>query len=601
MFDRKTTLATTAIATALAIFAGPSNGASGLQISNCDQVVTANAVVTKDLTCSGTNGIIVDASGITIDLGGHSLTGDLTHNGVVNAGHLHVTVKNGVLHKFDRGVSAFAGADYMMLSNVVLVGNVDVGAYVNGNSVSIAASTAAGNGGDGVFVYGNSATVKSSTGSANGHNGIYVWGDSASITSVTATGNASEGVRVSGASSSVKSSSAAGNATFGFDLQGNATSVTSSTASGNGQSGIWIKGDSASVKGMKASGNGAHGIVVIGDAATLTGNRADANGFPGAVSDNYGLGIYVDTYLTAPVGKNVARANDGPADCQPASLCPAPAVKSAKAGWTPITACGQTVTTNGLLTKDLDCAAAGINVGAPGITIDLSGHVVKGGGFFAGIFDNGYDGVAIMNGAVRNFTVGVSAVNGADGLKISNIVASGNADEGLYIVGDAASISSSTLSGNGIGIGVTGDSATVKSSTAAGNAAYGIHVTGVGTSVKSSSSLGNALNGFYLQGNSTSVSTSTASGNAGHGLVVAGDSASVNSTKVLGNAGNGFWVSGSAAVLTGNSAQANGFPGGASDGVGLGMLVSSYSAAPTGSNVARGNDDATECTPSSLC
>src|SRR5262245_1764191 len=74
MFSRKitTTFAAIVLAAAVAVLAaGPSHGASGVPITTCGQTVTTNAVLTQDLTCGAQMGIVVGASGITIDLGGH--------------------------------------------------------------------------------------------------------------------------------------------------------------------------------------------------------------------------------------------------------------------------------------------------------------------------------------------------------------------------------------------------------------------------------------------------------------------------------------------------------------------------------------------------
>jgi hypothetical protein len=83
MFSRRTkiTLTTTALAAALATFAGPSEGASGLPITTCGQTVTTSAILAHDLTCAGP-GIIVGASGITIDLEGHAISGNPLSTGV---------------------------------------------------------------------------------------------------------------------------------------------------------------------------------------------------------------------------------------------------------------------------------------------------------------------------------------------------------------------------------------------------------------------------------------------------------------------------------------------------------------------------------------
>ena len=71
--------------------------------------------------------------------------------------------------------------------------------------------------------------------------------------------------------------------------------------------------------------------------------------------------------------------------------------------------CGDTVTKSIKLKADLDCSAGdtgGLVVGAPKITIDLGGHSITGSGGadqYEGIENDGYDGVAITNGSIRNF------------------------------------------------------------------------------------------------------------------------------------------------------------------------------------------------------
>jgi hypothetical protein len=221
----------------------------------------------------------------------------------------------------------------------------------------------------------------------------------------------------------------------------------------------------------------------------------------------------------------------------------------------PITACGQWATTNAVLMQDLDCAGFGIGVGASGITIDLKDHTVKGNGTGAGIYNpNGYDHVTTRNGVLRNFNVGIRFWN-ADYAKVSDVVVSGNTQEGLAIDGNHASITSSTASANGnTGFIVTGESAGVASSTAAGNSIYGVSVNGGGASVKSS----------------------TVSGNGWAGVSIHGDAAKIKGNRV---SGNGFAPA---------------------DGSGPGISVVA-TIAPVGSNVAHGNDDAGECHPASLC
>jgi hypothetical protein len=229
----------------------------------------------------------------------------------------------------------------------------------------------------------------------------------------------------------------------------------------------------------------------------------------------------------------------------------------AKVG-TPITACGQLVTTDAVLTADLVCAGSGVVVGASGITIDLNGFTLRGGSAYYGIDDPGYDGVTVENGVLRNFDVGVYAHDGADEVRVSDLLASGNF-YGVYISGNKVWLKSASASGNAVGVHVQGDSARVQTATA----------------------VGNQLDGISIDGDAASVRSSTASGNGADGIVLAGD----------------------AAVIRSNRTEANGFSGGASDAAGLGIQVvnGSFTTPPVGTNVARGNDAPNECNPSSLC
>jgi hypothetical protein len=575
-----TTLAITALAAALvALAVGPNARAATTPITACGQTVTTSAFLAQDLSCAGT-GIVVGASGITIDLKGHVLKGShsLGPNGIDDLGFYDVKIKNGVIRNFDDGVFVFGGVANVSISNVVATGNVRGGFVVNGDRVSINNSNAGGNGTVGIQAWGK-VSVKSTTADANGGNGIWLIGDG----------------------SSIRSSSAHGNASTGFALHGDSTSVTSSATSANGGWGLYVEGASASVKSTKASGNAAHGIEVSGDAATLKGNRAEGNGFLGGISDGVGSGILVGGYTLSPAGTNLARGNDNPAECSPASLCPAGS--SAKAVGTPITTCAQVVTTDAVLTQDLNCAGTGIPVGASGITIDLNGHVLKGSGVSDGIAVGAFSHVTIKNGVVRNFNVGIEAWGGSDNVTVSNVVSAANATHGIYVDGDSASITSSTVARNGgDGIEIFGASASITSSTAAGNGTNGIYVLGNVPSVRSSGAFGNTGNGIYLKAASASVVSSNGSGNSFIGVYVDGDSALVQSTTASGNVAYGFFVSGDAGTLTRNRAEANGFPGGASDGVGLGIFYSgNFTTASAGANIARGDDDPVGCKPSALC
>ena len=296
-------IALVAVAAALLVAVAPeAQGYGTASITSCGQTVTANAQLAHDLVCSG-NGVVVGATGITIDLKGHTIRGNqsFNHYGVDDSGGYNkLTVKNGALRNFYDGVHA--DANKVNVSNVVATGNFDIGIFITGNNASVTSSTAAGNGFDGIDIAGQSATIKSSSTHGNAHNGIIVQGDDASIDSSAASGNL-YGVAVGGNGASIDSTASTGNTQYGFQIA------------------IFPGGPGVTITSSIASGNGLGGILSSGGNAKLEDNVADGNGFgAGGVSDLVGWGIIV-TAFTKATGTNVALGNDDPAECSPANLC----------------------------------------------------------------------------------------------------------------------------------------------------------------------------------------------------------------------------------------------------------------------------------------
>jgi hypothetical protein len=311
-------------AAAVALLAtGSGAGSSTTPITTCGQVVTTNAVLTQDLTCPGSSGVIVGAAGITIDLKGFTLTGDRSpnHYGVLDGSFSRIKIENGVVRNFYDGVDA--GSSAVTVSNVVASGSVLAGIFIccASTSSSISSSTASGNGGDGINVGGASVRIHSTNASGNAGHGIEVGGGFASIRSSTASGNGGNGIYATGDNASITSSAASGNGNSGIVVVGNSARIKSAAASGNAGIGIAVQGDSASIASSSASGNGNTGIGVAGSSAAIKGNLTDANGFPAGVSDGAGPGIGVVGYTVAPAGTNVAHGNDDPSECTPALLC----------------------------------------------------------------------------------------------------------------------------------------------------------------------------------------------------------------------------------------------------------------------------------------
>jgi parallel beta-helix repeat protein len=81
----------------------------------CGDTITANTTLDRDLTDCPNHGLVIGADGITLELNGHTISGDakpfnrcphrqLCDVGVLNDGHRGVTVRNGSLYGFGLGV-----------------------------------------------------------------------------------------------------------------------------------------------------------------------------------------------------------------------------------------------------------------------------------------------------------------------------------------------------------------------------------------------------------------------------------------------------------------------------------------------------------------
>lgn len=101
-------------------------------------------------------------------------------------------------------------------------------------------------------------------------------------------------------------------------------------------------------------------------------------------------------------------------------------------------ACGDTVTTDVVLTHDLvDCPEVGLVVGADDITIDLGGHTVDGalGEAELGIDDTaGHSGLTVTNGTIRQFVEGVLVVGGEDA-HVHHVAFRRLVHSGVYLAG----------------------------------------------------------------------------------------------------------------------------------------------------------------------
>ncbi len=94
---------------------------------NCGDVITQSIILTGDvLGCLG-DGLIIGADGLTIDLGGYTLTGTGLGAGILNDGYNFVTVRNGTIQGFNYGVQLNPGTALNILELLTVSINLGSG------------------------------------------------------------------------------------------------------------------------------------------------------------------------------------------------------------------------------------------------------------------------------------------------------------------------------------------------------------------------------------------------------------------------------------------------------------------------------------------
>ena len=111
-----------ALVAGLALFGTTTWPARGVPVG-CGAVLTSNTTLQKDLHCTGPGAaLVIGAANITVDLNGHTLTGDGTGVGIDNSGGFaHVSIKNGAIAGFGEGIRS-VGASQLKLSGLAVAG-----------------------------------------------------------------------------------------------------------------------------------------------------------------------------------------------------------------------------------------------------------------------------------------------------------------------------------------------------------------------------------------------------------------------------------------------------------------------------------------------
>jgi parallel beta-helix repeat protein len=108
---------------------------------SCGQVITQNVLLTSNLNCADSDGLIVGASDIVIDLNGHTISGPDVDSqektsskvGVMIPNMNNVVVQDGTIQGFQAGI-LMTGSQNVELSNIISKNN-QMGAFSTGASI----------------------------------------------------------------------------------------------------------------------------------------------------------------------------------------------------------------------------------------------------------------------------------------------------------------------------------------------------------------------------------------------------------------------------------------------------------------------------------
>lgn len=291
---------------------------------SCGINVTSDFTLEGDLACSGT-ALFAQASGITIDLGGHRLLGDGTGVGVdVRYPATGVTIRGGQIEGFGRGVSSDSPrttVDAMVISGSqgvgvflmtapdsrvtrsIITGGHNYGVAVTDGSARtvIQSNVLAGNTGYALFdLRSFDAQVQDNVMAGNGGGYAVTQADRVILERNVIAGNAGNGISIFES----REHRVAGNVISGspgagvliYDLESQRNELTDNLIAGNrvgvqlGEANFFPHVVAGTViNNNRINGNGAAGLLVLVHAGTVdgtvvTGNTFSQNGFhPGGV------------------------------------------------------------------------------------------------------------------------------------------------------------------------------------------------------------------------------------------------------------------------------------------------------------------------------
>jgi len=251
---------------------------------------------------------------------------------------------------------------------------------------------------------------------------------------------------------------------------------------------------------------------------------------------------------------------------------------------TAVTACGTlSPAGNYFLTKNLTSAGTCIVIGDEGVSFDMRGHTITGNGSGDGISDggSGFESMAIANGKIRNFDVGIdlgnscclvirnvdSSKNTHTGIIVGNccgaldgITTNNNGTMGILAAGCCYSLNNIQANNNGGGGGIvtTDCCTTIANSTASGNTGAGVFEDGCCSFLVSSTVKNSGADGVDMNDCCNFVVGSTVTNSAGKGVSLIESDNLITGTEVSGSGGDGIFMDSTENQITSSKSTKNG-------------------------------------------
>jgi parallel beta-helix repeat protein len=519
-------------------------GPGGVLFLDCGEEVGDEASEQVDFTlgnnliCTGPGDALdiqAGAAGITIDLGGHRLSGDggSGEDGLFFNATSNVTVENGILSGFDRGAQVEGNGN--ILRDLTFVDNNGDSVQIRGDNNEVRDSTIARGGNvflletaqvntianntivdESIVLSGSDDnTITENTFLAGGINaavgtdgsvsndiflntmiapptaGITLSGDTSDANNIDDNiirGAGQRGIDVNDADGTiVAGNTVTGSATDGIEIRGSATGavVGDNTSSGNGDDGIQLASTAtgASVGVNTTNENGDNGIEALnGSAPALNDNVANFNGFLNGIESQGDFGISAPdgstTNFNDANGNDVVDATDP--QCDPQSICNAPQDPAADP---PLVPCNHTfaVPATFTLRHPLDCANDALSIAVSDVVLDLNIHRVSGG---ATIWDDasvalttpGADSSTVKGGVLADSGNGVRII-GSNENRFEDVLLTRSAGAGaaLYLTKRNVFAGGESLNNSGDGIAIrNGDLNRFTSMDIGGNTTNGV-------------------------------------------------------------------------------------------------------------------------------